>query len=150
MTNPADIRDTCAALLALEKVGRPARRRYESWELKALARMYLNEEITLAQMAAELNRPIRSIADMLRRLDVERRRPSAAGEQQRLQRRNDKIIEAAMLGDSWEVIARRWGISDRTVYQILWEYKSATGMTRQAWKSLIRRGGTVKKILLTV
>ncbi len=140
MTSPTEIRDTCAALLALEKVGRPPRRKYMSWELKALARLYVDEKITLRQMATELNRPLRSISDMLNHLDVSRRKPRLLGEQERLKRRNDKIVEAAFRGDSWEAIARRWGISDRTVYQILWEHRHATGMTRKAWKRLAAMG----------
>lgn len=135
------IRDTCRAIVELEKVTRTRRRPYMNWELKALAKLYADETITLKEMSDELNRAPESISQMLRMLDLEQRRqPWRCGPMQSLARRNAKIIDAALSGDSHAVIARRWGLGLGGVYRVLVDYRRKMGMSRAVWRRTFFEG----------
>lgn len=49
-------------------------------------------------------------------------------------RRNAKIVEAVLHGDSWESVARRWGLAERGLYEILYEHKRRVRMSASFWR----------------
>lgn len=126
------LRNTCKAMV--EEDQKTRKRPYMAWELHALAKMYSEEKISLEEMAARLKRPVQSINEMLRMLEIARRRPVMSGWRVEFERRNAKIIEAVLLGDSHDAIARRWGLEKRRVYEILVEYRRRVGMQRALWR----------------
>lgn len=128
------LRDHCRALLAMEEIAPVRRRPYMTWELKEVARQYLEDEISLEEMQSRLNRPVKTINMMMRMCRDERKRRSSARVD--YPRRNAKIVEALLMGDSSDSIARRWGISEYAVYQVLWKYGVETRMPREVWRRI--------------
>lgn len=142
MTTETLLRDHCQALVDLSKITNRGRRRpYMTWEVKTAAEEYLAGELTLQEIADRLNRPLGSIDNLLSIGGVVRNRaPVVMGMAEFYRRRNAKVIEALLYGDSWGQVCRRWDIPEATVYEILWNHKQRTGMSHKEWKRIFFRG----------
>ncbi len=129
------LRDTCRAILAIEKVAPVRRRPYEGWEVKAVARLYLEEKLTLREMCALISPPRTSVSFV--DLCQDARERSQASED--ISRRNAKVIEAILMGDSRGSIARRWGLSQSEIHDVLLEYRGANRIPRNRWRRIFLR-----------
>jgi hypothetical protein len=130
------LRDTARALLEVDKVLAPRRRRpVMTFEVRAIAEMYANNEISISEMVSRLDRPRRTICSILRTLRLAQRRRPPNRRERAYARRRDKVVEAILAGDSLDSVKRRWDISDDVLYQILNGYRVRTGMKREVWKA---------------
>ncbi len=110
------------------------RRPYMSSDLRTIRTLYEQEGATLRTISGQLGRSRGAVTDMLRRIEVDRRRPNMCGERKSLERRNDKIIEGILAGDEVRAVMRRWEVSLRALYEILYSYKRKTRMPAEVWR----------------
>lgn len=110
------------------------RRPYMSGDLRAVKTLYEQEKATLRTISGQMQRSLGSVTDMLNRVEVDRRRPDMCGERKSLCRRNAKIIEAILCGDDAASVMRRWDITARVLYQILYSHKCRTRMSTELWR----------------
>ena len=146
----AHLRDTCLAILAIEEIAPVRRSPYETWEVKAVARQYVEGALSVAEMCAIL-RPHRASVAFVATRQAERGSETVARRAERVAearaRRNAKIVEAIIAGDSRDSIARRWGVSDQQIEDAVADYRAARGIRLGAWRKFLRRNLSVKSIL---
>lgn len=126
---------------------RRPRRNLKLSELRLAKKLY-SEAVKVDEIARQLDRNKDVLCQAIRHLDMPRRRPGQCGVRPDNRRRNEKVIEAVLLGDGYEAILRRWDITPRVLYHILAEYRQRTRMPYAVWRKNF--GTTVSKIFTAV
>lgn len=123
---------------------RRSRRAFTMPELRLVEKMYLSEKLSVPEIARRLGRDKDTLYPAIKQyLDIPRRQPDRCGTRFDLRRRNAKIVEAVLNGDSWDQVMRRWEISERVLYEVLYQHKRRVRMSAEFWREniLSRRSG---------
>jgi hypothetical protein len=113
---------------------RRPRREFKTSDMRLFKSLYLEEKLPMWEIALRMNRREDILFRAAQMLDIPRRCPRLCGTRPGRQRRNAKIVEAVLSGDSWDSVARRWGIGERGLYEVLYEHKRRVRMTTEFWR----------------
>ena len=89
---------------------RRPRREFKTSDVRLFKTLYLSD-LPMREIARQMDRRGDILFQLAQTLDIPRRQPRLCGTRLEHQRRNDKIIEAVISGDSWDSVMRRWEIS---------------------------------------
>lgn len=98
------------------------------------AKALYTQNVSIKETARQLDRNKDVLYLAIRDLDMPRRRAGQCGVRPDKRRRNAKVVEAILYGDDVHAVMRRWEISLRVLYEILYAHKRRTRMSDEVWR----------------